>query len=97
MAAVVEVIPGPHRMVSPMTGEAVEETGLKVGDEAVCVVKATNVIVEIPIGGESRARTPAWRSIAVPPRHARGLLECRGGAVGEHRYVRRPSAAAGGN
>ena len=48
MAAVVEVIAGPHRLVSLMTAEAVEELGLKVGDEAVCVVKATNVIVEIP-------------------------------------------------
>jgi molybdopterin-binding protein len=54
VAAVVEVIAGPHRMVSLMTAEAVEEMGLKVGDEAVCVVKATNVIVEIPFGNESR-------------------------------------------
>ena len=28
--------------------------GLKVGDEAVCVVKATNVIVEIPSSKETR-------------------------------------------
>jgi molybdopterin-binding protein len=55
VAAVVEVIAGPHRMVSLMTAEAVEELGLKVGDEAVCVVKATNVIVEIPSSNESRA------------------------------------------
>jgi molybdopterin-binding protein len=55
VAAVVEVIAGPHRMVSLMTAEAVEELGLKVGDEAVCVVKATNVIVEIPSAKESRA------------------------------------------
>ena len=48
VAAVVEVIAGPHRMVSLMTAEAVDEMGLKVGDEAVCVVKATNVIVEVP-------------------------------------------------
>ena len=47
VAAVVEVIAGPHRMVSLMTAEAVEEMGLQVGDEAVCVVKATNVIVEV--------------------------------------------------
>src|SRR6201988_4459040 len=47
VAAVVEVIAGPHRMVSLMTAEAVDEMGLQVGDEAVCVVKATNVIVEI--------------------------------------------------
>jgi molybdopterin-binding protein len=55
VAAVVEVIAGPHRLVSLMTAEAVEELDLKVGDEAVCVVKATNVIVEIPSSRESRA------------------------------------------
>lgn len=54
VAAVVEVIAGPHRMVSLMTSEAVAEMGLEVGDEAVCVVKATNVIVEVPSGREPR-------------------------------------------
>lgn len=54
VAAVVEVIAGPHRLVSLMTAEAVVELDLKVGDEAVCVVKATNVIVEIPSAKESR-------------------------------------------
>lgn len=54
VAAVVEVIAGPHRMVSLMTAEAVDEMGLKVGDEAVCVVKATNVIVEVPSRKETR-------------------------------------------
>lgn len=54
VAAVVEVIAGPHRLVSLMTAEAVEELDLKVGDEAVCVVKATNVIVEIPSPKEAR-------------------------------------------
>ena len=54
VAAVVEVIAGPHRMVSLMIAEAVDEMGLKVGDEAVCVVKATNVIVEVPARKESR-------------------------------------------
>jgi molybdopterin-binding protein len=48
VAAVVEVQAGPHRLVSLMTAEAVDDLGLKVGDEAICVVKATNVIVEIP-------------------------------------------------
>lgn len=48
VAAVVEVMAGPHRLVSLMTAEAVDELRLKVGDEAVCVVKATNVVVEIP-------------------------------------------------
>jgi len=55
VAAVVEVMSGPYRLVSLMTAEAVEELGLKVGDEAVCVVKATNVIVEIPSSKETRA------------------------------------------
>ena len=55
VAAVVEVMAGPHRLVSLMTAEAVEEIGLKVGDEAVCVVKATNVIVEVPSAKDSRA------------------------------------------
>jgi molybdopterin-binding protein len=54
VAAVVEVIAGPHRMVSLMTAEAVDEMALKVGDEAICVVKATNVIVEIPARREPR-------------------------------------------
>ena len=54
VAAVVEVIAGPHRMVSLMTAEAVEELDLQVGDDAVCVVKATNVIVEVPTRRESR-------------------------------------------
>lgn len=54
VAAVVEVIAGPHRMVSLMTAEAVDEMGLRVGDEAVCVVKATNVIVEVVARREGR-------------------------------------------
>lgn len=55
VAAVVEVLAGPHRIVSLMTAEAVDDLGLAVGDEAVCVVKATNVIVEVPSGREPRA------------------------------------------
>ena len=55
VAAVVEVIAGPHRMVSLMTAEAVDELGLKVGDEAVCVVKATNVVVEVAARRDARA------------------------------------------
>jgi molybdopterin-binding protein len=55
VAAVVEVLAGPHRLVSLMTAEAVEEMGLAVGDEAVCVVKATNVIVEVPSPRDPRS------------------------------------------
>jgi molybdopterin-binding protein len=48
VAAVVEIQAGPHRLVSLMTAEAIDDMGLAVGDEAIGVVKATNVIVEIP-------------------------------------------------
>lgn len=51
VAGVIEVMAGPYRLVSLMTAEAVEELGLRIGDEAVCVVKATNVIVEVPSDG----------------------------------------------
>ena len=54
VAAVVEVIAGPHRLVSLMTAEAVDDLALKIGDEAVCVVKATNVVVEVPSAREPR-------------------------------------------
>lgn len=55
VAAVVEVMAGPHRLVSMLTAEAVIELELKVGDEVVCVVKSTNVMLEIPSAKESRA------------------------------------------
>jgi len=55
VAAVVEVMAGPHRMVSLMTAEAVADLDLKVGDEAICTVKATNVIVEVPSAKETRS------------------------------------------
>jgi molybdopterin-binding protein len=48
VAAAVEVQAGPHRLVSLMTREAADELGLEPGTEVVCVVKATNVIVEVP-------------------------------------------------
>lgn len=48
IVAVVEVLAGSHRLVSLMTAEAVDDLDLKIGDEAICVVKATQVIVEIP-------------------------------------------------
>ncbi len=54
VAAVVEVVSGPHRLVSLMTAEAVEDLNLRVGDEAVCVVKATNVVVEVPASDTNR-------------------------------------------
>ena len=48
VAAVVEVMAGPHRIVSLLTAESVVDLDIKVGDEVVCVVKSTNVIIEIP-------------------------------------------------
>ena len=55
VVAVVEIVAGPHRIVSLMTAEAIDELGLEVGDEAIGVVKATNVIVEIPSTREPRS------------------------------------------
>jgi molybdopterin-binding protein len=55
VAAVVEILAGPHRIVSLMTAEAVDELGLRIGDEAIAVVKSTNVVVEIPSNREARS------------------------------------------
>jgi molybdopterin-binding protein len=55
VAAVVEIQAGPHRLVSLMTAEAVDELDLRVGDEAMAVVKATNVIVEIQSRSSKRS------------------------------------------
>ena len=46
IAAQVEIQAGPHRLVSLLTREAVEELGLAVGEEAVARVKATSVHVD---------------------------------------------------
>lgn len=48
--AQVELQCGPHRIVSLMSSEAVRELGLEPGSIAIAVVKATNVIVETPVG-----------------------------------------------
>ena len=48
VAAQVEIQAGPHRVVSLMTAEAVDELGLEPGMLAVAAVKATNVVVEVP-------------------------------------------------
>jgi molybdopterin-binding protein len=50
--AQVEVQCGPHRVVSLMSTEAVNELGLRPGVLAVAVVKATQVVVETPGGKE---------------------------------------------
>jgi len=48
VAAQVEIQAGPHRLVSLLTREAVDELDLKPGMPAIAVVKATNVGVELP-------------------------------------------------
>ena len=48
VAAQVEVQAGPHRFVSLLTREAVDDLGLEEGDRAVATVKATNVAVDLP-------------------------------------------------
>jgi molybdopterin-binding protein len=50
VAAQVEIQAGPHRLVALITREAVDELGLAPGVRAVGVIKATNVIVELPKG-----------------------------------------------
>jgi molybdopterin-binding protein len=56
IVGLVEVQAGPHRLVSLMTAEAVDELGLSVGSEAICVVKATHVVVEVPEARAGRGR-----------------------------------------
>lgn len=46
--AQVDIQAGPHRVVSLMSAEAVDDLALEVGSLAVAVVKATTVIVETP-------------------------------------------------
>ena len=48
--AQVEIQAGPHRFVSLLSREAVDDLGLEPGVLAVAAVKATNVSVEIPRG-----------------------------------------------
>jgi molybdopterin-binding protein len=46
LAATVELVAGPHRILAFVTREAVDEMGLKPGMHAVATVKATNVMLE---------------------------------------------------
>ncbi|MBV9665752.1 MAG: helix-turn-helix transcriptional regulator [Actinobacteria bacterium] len=48
VAAQVEIQAGPHRIVSLLTREAVDELGLEPGVLAVAAVKATSVVIELP-------------------------------------------------
>ena len=51
--AQVEILAGPHRVVSLMSREAADELGLAPGVLAVASVKATNVVVEVSDRGAS--------------------------------------------
>jgi molybdopterin-binding protein len=46
--AQVEIQAGPHRIVSLMSREAIDDLALEIGSVAVAVVKSTTVIVETP-------------------------------------------------
>jgi molybdopterin-binding protein len=46
--AQVEMQCGPHRVVSLISREAVDDMGLKPGVLAVAMIKSTNVVVEVP-------------------------------------------------
>jgi molybdopterin-binding protein len=46
LAATVEILAGPHRILAFVTREAVDEMGLKPGMHAIATVKATNVMLE---------------------------------------------------
>ena len=47
LAATVEILAGPHRILAFVTREAVDEMGLQPGMKAVATVKATNVMLEV--------------------------------------------------
>jgi molybdopterin-binding protein len=48
VSGTVEIVSGPHRILSLVTREAVDQLGLKPGMEAIAVVKATSVMIELP-------------------------------------------------
>ena len=47
VAATVEILSGPFRLLALVTREAVDEMGLAPGMHAVATVKATNVMIEV--------------------------------------------------
>ncbi|MEV7471273.1 TOBE domain-containing protein [Streptomyces kronopolitis] len=49
--AQVEIQSGPHRLVSVVSREAVEELGIEVGVTATARVKSTHVHIDLPDGG----------------------------------------------
>jgi molybdopterin-binding protein len=46
VAATVELLAGPFRILALVTREAVDEMGLEPGSRAIATVKATNVMLE---------------------------------------------------
>lgn len=72
VAAQVEVQAGPHRIVSLLTREAADELRLEPGVLCVAVVKATNVVIELP-APEARSRSTRRTKAAVStsPRRSR--------------------------
>ncbi|MGO4255952.1 TOBE domain-containing protein [Marmoricola sp. RAF53] len=46
--AQVEMICGPHRIVSLLSAEAVDDLGLEPGSRAIASIKSTNVVLESP-------------------------------------------------
>jgi molybdopterin-binding protein len=47
VAATVEILAGPHRLLALITREAVDEMGLEPGVQVVATVKATNLMVDL--------------------------------------------------
>jgi molybdopterin-binding protein len=47
VAATVEILAGPHRILALVTREAVDEMGLEPGMHVVASIKASNVMVEV--------------------------------------------------
>jgi molybdopterin-binding protein len=47
LAATVEILAGPHRILAYITREAVDEMELEPGMRAVATMKATNVMIEV--------------------------------------------------
>ncbi|MFD5416738.1 molybdopterin-binding protein [Streptomyces sp. NPDC127069] len=50
VAALVEIQSGPHRIVSVVTRESVEQLGIEVGVSVTARVKSTEVHVDVPLG-----------------------------------------------
>ena len=48
VAATVEMQAGPYRLLSLVTAESVRELGLKPGVRVIAVIKATNVMIDLP-------------------------------------------------